>query len=504
MYNGYYEPSPQTFPNLSGGALRLTSYAAISANINTGATLSVRNLLPSGNHAPIAEFFRNQDNGSVSGVSIHYIGSNDNAGALRLVRTSGNPNGLYIPWSGSRNAIRITHNSAGDGIYIDHSGSSSSNGIYISKTGSTTGAALNINTASGSAKGMNLISGSSGDGIYIEKSGSTGEAIDLHSTGTTSGLLISKSSSNHAIEISETGTGNGLDITSSGGGIGIDLTASGSGVGSKITYSGSTNAMVIDDNATSGADNSLRILKEHGNSSRTALRIDKDARAGYAMRIECDNTTSAAHASLMARFHVVDNANYESPQFDIDDVGPHVALHVTHDNNDVNQFNAVEFWQEGPGAPLRLYHNGIGLGWLIDCENDAPGGGAINVLIDSSTNDSNAVQIEHEGLGSGIYVNLSNGSNTKNAIHAKVNNSSAKALYAEGNIECTKQIVAKGIKCHYEYDSASGNPTANNLATGTIFSCYDTFKKEWRLAIKTGDGKADYFISDGSMNIDNP
>jgi len=195
------------------------------------------------------------------------------------------------------------------------------------------------------------------------------------------------------------------------------------------------------------------------------------------------------------------------------------AAKIRHDGHGTDPNHTLEIHggnNEQLGAALYVKYEGLmgfhvehfetnydgGIGGEIDIKT-AHGAG-MNVVLDSTSNDSAGIRIKHDGTGPGLVSYLTNSYSSSYAIQAISSGSTSKALYADGEIECTKQIVSKGIKCHYEYNSGSGNPPANNLTVGTIFSCYDTNGKEWRLAIKSEDGKAVYLKTDGTMNIDNP
>jgi hypothetical protein len=503
-----WENPPQEFPPTNGGVLWLVLEEGNFMNQVKAPVLFVQNNCNVAYYQPIARFIKSAANGDTGGVYIHYNGSSDVTGALHIVKEGGNPNGIYIPWSGSKNAISITHDysgdginidhsGSGDGIYINHSGGSSSNGIYVSKTGSTTGAALNISTASGSAEGIYLISGSSADGVYIEKSGTTGEGIDLHSSGTTSALLITKSSSNHAIEIDETGSGDGLNLTSAGAGKAVS-----------ITYSGTSDAMVIDDNSegllTSAA---LHILKDHGNSTKDALVIEKDGRLGYGIKVDCNNTTSSGHGGTMAYFHMVDYDN-DGVQFDISTVHKAVAFKVTHVTpsgaTGPQAKDAAQIWQYGQGAALRLYKDNAEVGWNLDCENHAPGGGGIKVSIDSTENDSDGVKVIQKGLGAAVFAEIKNNNSSKNAIHA-VTDGTGKAVYAEGDIESTKRITAKGFSAYYTVNDRTKNDVpCDNLSVCDLFIVKDTNDNTYWVCVKTASGAGKGVELKESFTLSNP
>jgi hypothetical protein len=191
-------------------------------------------------------------------------------------------------------------------------------------------------------------------------------------------------------------------------------------------------------------------------------------------------------------------------QFRIETVNQANAMHVTHITPTGTGFHsAVEIWQHGNGASLRLYHENAEVGWLIDGENDAPNGGGIKVLIDSTLNDSDAVLICHKGLGAGIYAEIKNSSNSKHAIHAKTNGT-GKAVYAEGDIESTKRIVAKGFSAYYEVALSEENIPANNLAVGDMFVVKDTDSGEFYICVKDEDASAKGTALDLDFKLKNP
>lgn len=303
-----------------------------------------------------------------------YIQKNTNSGAGIPLQINHQSN-----FTSGQSSVVVAHNT--NAVGVDITGNGSTGVMLLTQNGA--GYGLNVNKASGSGNGINILNGGDGNALDINRTNSTtiGDGINIVVDGSQAGSRAIRAridtGSATTCEFRQNGSGNAVFIQ----------TASNAGTGIEVLHNGNnaTNAVVIrKEGAGGGAALDIRNL-----SSGDGLRVSDEAATDNSMfRIDQNGNVGIGVAS----------ASTLTNKVEINDSGVNSGLII---NKSANGDGLLINKTAGSAGALAIVNSGSGSDATFYLENRSPGD--CMRILDSTSPDTSMFRIDEDGrVGIGV------------------------------------------------------------------------------------------------------